>query len=334
MSDAPEVKATSNGISPPNFHLPLPDRPDIITANIQKLTELTPDPRHRFIFKALVKHLHQFVNETSLTTGEWMAAIDFLTRTGQKCTPLRQENILLSDVLGVSALVDALNNPVAGGATENSVLGPFYTEDAADVDFGESIASEGKGDYMYVEGRILTTDGQPIPNAVIETWETDDHGFYDTQYADRSHPDCRGRLRSDDDGKFGYRAVVPVAYPIPGDGPVGELLLLLGRHNMRPNHLHMMVEAPGFHKLVTAFYPDGCDYLRSDCVFGVKKSLVVNLKDVVDDEETRKRGFPQGGSFKLLQYDIVLLTEDQSATIRAGVEERYTITQDHKSNKS
>ncbi|KAG1776767.1 Intradiol ring-cleavage dioxygenase [Suillus placidus] len=330
MSDAPQVKATSNGILPPSFDLPLPDRPDIITANVQKLAELTPNPRHRFIFKALFKHLHQFINETSLTSDEWMAAIDFLTRTGQKCTPLRQETILLSDVLGVSALVDSLNNPVAGGATENSVLGPFFTEDAADVGFGESIASEGKGDYMYVEGRVLTTEGQPIPNAVIETWETDADGFYDTQYTDRSHPDCRGRLRSDDDGRYGYRAVVPVAYPIPGDGPVGELLLLLGRHNMRPNHLHMMVEAPGFHKLVTAFYPDGCDYLRSDCVFGVKKSLVVNLKDIVDDEEARKRGFPHGGSFKLLQFDIVLLTKDQSAAMRAGVgEERYTITEDH-----
>ncbi|KAG2748897.1 aromatic compound dioxygenase [Suillus brevipes Sb2] len=331
MSDAPAVKATSNGIPPPNFDLPLPDRPDIITANVLKLSEQAPNPRHRFIFKALIKHLHQFVNETSLTTDEWMAAIEFMTRTGQKCTPLRQENILLSDVLGVSALVDSLNNPVAGGATENSVLGPFFTEDAADVDFGESIASEGKGEYMYVEGRVLTTDGQPIPNAVIDTWETDADGFYDTQYANRSHPDCRGRLRTDDDGRFGYRAVVPVSYPIPGDGPVGELLLLLGRHNMRPNHLHVVVEAPGFHKLVTAFYPEGCDFIKSDCVFGVKKSLVVSLKDIVDDEEARKRGFPRGGSFKLLQYDIVLLTEDQSATMRAGVEEeRYMITQDNK----
>ncbi|KAG1747391.1 Intradiol ring-cleavage dioxygenase [Suillus lakei] len=299
----------------------LPENPDTISANLQKLTEQASNPRHEVIFKALLKHLHQFINETNLTTDEWMAAIDFLTRTGQKSTPLRQEMILLSDVLGVSALVDALNNPVAGGATENSILGPFFTENAADVNFGESIASEGKGDYMYVEGRVLTTDGQPIPNAVIETWEADADGHYDTRFENNSHPDCRGRLRSEDDGRFGYRAVVPVAYPVPGDGPVGELLLLLGWHNMRPNHLHMMVEAPGFHKLVTALYPDGCDYLRSDCVFGVKKSLVVSLKDIVDDEEARKRGFPRGGSFKLLQYDIVLLTEEQSAAMRARVDE-------------
>jgi len=245
-----------------------------------------------------------------------MAAIEFLTRTGQTCTPLRQEVILLSDVLGVSALVDSLNNPVVGGATENSVLGPFYTEDAEDVEHGGSIASEGKGEYMYVEGRVLSTEGDPIADAVIDTWEADHNGFYDTQYADRTHPDCRGRLHTAKDGSFGFRAVVPRAYPIPGDGPVGELLISQGRHNMRPNHLHLMVEAPGYHKLITALYPGGCDFLTSDPVFGVKKSLVVKLEDVNDDREARKRGFPKGGSFKLLKHDLILLTEDQSGLIR------------------
>ncbi|KAJ8596164.1 aromatic compound dioxygenase [Rhizopogon salebrosus TDB-379] len=323
----PEVKgAVSNGIPPPSFALPLAEgRPEIITANALKMLEQTPNPRHKFIFKALTKHLHQFVNETSPSTDEWLAAIDFLTRAGQKCTPLRQETMLVSDVLGVSAIIDAINNPAVEGATETSLLGPFFTDDAADVDFGESIASEGKGDYMYVEGRVLTTKGEPIPDAVIETWETDADGFYDTQYADRSHPDCRGRLRSDKSGRYGYRAVVPVAYPIPGDGPAGELLCLLGRHNMRPNHLHMSVEAPGFNRLITALYPDGCDYLTTDCVFGVKKSLVVNLKDIADDEEARRLGFPRGGSFKLLQHDIVLLTEEQSAESRTRLDEERGI---------
>ncbi|KAH7925430.1 aromatic compound dioxygenase [Leucogyrophana mollusca] len=313
--------AVSNGNPPPEFELPYPDRPEVITANLLKLVEQTKSPRNRFIFKVLVKHLHQFVNETDLTTDEWMTAILFLTRVGQKCTPLRQEMILLSDVLGVSALVDSLNNPVTGGATENSVLGPFYTEDAADVELGDSIASEGKGEYMYVEGQISTTEGKPIPDAIIETWETDANGYYDTQYTDRTHPDCRGRLRSDKDGKYGYRAVVPVSYPIPGDGPVGELLLAMGRHNMRPNHLHMTVEAPGFNKLVTAFYPEGDRWLSSDCVFGVKKSLVVNLKEINNDEEARKRGFPKGGSFKLLSFDLVLVTEEQHRATRSQVDE-------------
>jgi len=170
---------------------------------------------------------------------------------------------------------------------------------------------------MYVEGRVLTTEGRPIPNAIIETWETDAKGFYDTQYVDRGVPDCRGRLRSDRDGKYGYRAVVPVPYPIPGDGPVGDLLTAIGRHNMRPNHLHLMVEAPGFRKLVTALYPEGDEWLSSDAVFGVKKSLVVSLKDVDDDNEAKKRNFPKPGKFKLLQFDIVLTTEEESELARA-----------------
>ncbi|KAG6377344.1 Intradiol ring-cleavage dioxygenase [Boletus reticuloceps] len=325
--------AVSNGIPPPSFPLPLPDSPDIITANLLLLIGQTPNPRLKFIYQLLVKHLHAFVKESNLSTDEWMAAIQFLTLVGQTCTPLRQEMILLSDVLGVSALVDALNNPVMGGATENSVLGPFFTEDAEDIEHGGSIASEGKGEYMYVEGRVLTTEGEPIAGAVIETWEADDNGYYDTQYADRTHPDCRGRLHTAKDGSFGYRAIVPHAYPIPGDGPIGGLLISQGRHNMRPNHLHMMAEAPGYHKLITSLYPDSCDYIASDTVFGVKKSLVVKLEQVDDDAEARKRGFPKGGSFKLLKRDIVLLTEEQSRLTRRQVvgelEASYLQTKDN-----
>lgn len=242
-----------------------------------------------------------------------MATIQFLTRAGQICTPLRQEFILLSDVLGISALVDALNNPAVNGATESSVLGPFFTEDSPDVGFGESIASEGKGSYMYVEGQVRSTDGTPIPDASIETWETDSLGYYDTQYADRQGPDCRGRLKTDKDGRFGYRAVVPVPYPIPGDGPVGDFLKLSNRHNMRPSHLHLMVEVPGFRKLVTALYPEGDEWVPSDAVFGVKQSLVVQLKDVEDEVEARKYGFPPGTkAFKLLHHDIVMVGEEES----------------------
>lgn len=314
--EPPVNKAVSNGIAPPNLDLPYPDKPEIITSNLLKLVELTPDPRHKFIMKNLISHMHQFISETSITTEEWMNTILFLTRVGQTCSPIRQEFILLSDVLGVSALVDSINNPPIKGATESSVLGPFFTEDAPEVSIGDSIASEGKGEYMYVEGRVLSTDGTPIPNATIETWEADDSGFYDVQYKDRAKADCRGRLHTDKDGKYGYRAVVPHAYPIPGDGPVGELLLGVGRHNMRPNHLHLMVEAPGYNKLVTALYPEGDDYLASDAVFGVKKSLVVQLVDVNDDAEARRLGFPKGGAFKLLKFDAILVPEEESKKAR------------------
>ncbi|KAI0274103.1 aromatic compound dioxygenase [Russula aff. rugulosa BPL654] len=319
MSSTEVRAAVPNGIPKPDLDLPYPDRPEVITDNLLKLTELAPDPRVRFIFKNLISKLHEFVNETNLTTDEWMSTINFLTRTGQTCTPLRQEFILLSDVLGVSAVVDSLNNPPIGNATESTVLGPFFTEDAPDVTLGESIASEGKGDYMYVEGRVLTSKGEPIPGAVIETWETTRRVrcFYDTQYTERSVPDCRGRLRTDAEGTYGYRAVVPVSYPIPGDGPVGDLLLTLGRHNIRPNHLHMMIDAPGFRKLVTSLYPEGDEFLSSDAVFGVKKSLIVKLTEVDDEVVARKRGFPKGTKFKLLKHDFTLLTEEEAASARA-----------------
>jgi len=309
-------RAVSNGIPPPNLDLPYPDRPELITQNLLKLTELCPDERRKYIFKNLITHIHHFINETSITTEEWMSTIQFLTRTGQTCTPLRQEFILLSDVLGISALVDALNNPPVSGGTESSVLGPFFTEDAPDVNNGDSIASEGKGEYMYVEGQVIDTHGKPVPNALIETWETDEFGFYDTQYPGREKPDCRGRLRTDKDGKYGYRAVVPVAYPIPGDGPVGELLLTLNRHNMRPNHLHLMIEAPGYQTLTTALYPEGDGWLSSDAVFGVKKSLVVSLKDVDNEQQARQCGFPHGSHFKLLKQDIVLVPVSESKAAR------------------
>ncbi|KAI0066888.1 aromatic compound dioxygenase [Artomyces pyxidatus] len=312
-STAPAAQvAVSNGIAAPDLDLPFPDRPEIITENLLKIVDLAPNPRTRLIFKNLVTKLHEFVSESNITTEEWMYTIDFLTRTGKTCTPIRQEFILLSDVLGVSALVDALNNQPIGNATESSVLGPFFTEDALDIAHGDSIASEGKGDYMFVEGRVLSTDGTPIAGAAIETWETDANGFYDTQYADRSAPDCRGRVHSGPDGRYAYRAVVPVAYPIPGDGPVGELLEALGRHNNRPSHLHFKIDAPGYKSLTTAVYPEGSDFISSDPVFGVKKSLVVTLEDVDDNEEARKRGFPQGKKFKHLNFDIVLVNEAEA----------------------
>ncbi|KAH9946231.1 aromatic compound dioxygenase [Epithele typhae] len=312
MPEHTHGKATSNGIPLPDFELPYPDKPEVITENLMKLAALTKDDRARFLKVNLIRHLHQFITETSLTTKEWMSAIQFLTATGKQCTDIRQEFILLSDVLGVSALVDAVNNPPMEGVTESCVLGPFFTEDAPDVEIGESIASEGKGEYMYVEGRILSSDGKPIPDAVIETWETDESGYYDTQYDNRDKPDCRGRLKSDKDGHFAFRAVVPVAYPIPADGPVGDLLLLFNRHNVRPNHLHLMIQAPGYRTLITSFYPENDKYLASDPVFGVKHSLVVSLEEVKNEAEARKRGFPKGDTFKLLKRDIVLVPEDQA----------------------
>lgn len=313
-------KAVPNSYGPPTEEFPLPANDTILTKNAIKYFEQTPNPRNKFIFQNLIRHLHQFVKETDITTEEWMTAIQFLTETGQKCTSIRQEFILLSDVFGVSALVDAINNPAVDKATETSVLGPFFTEDAHDVAYGESIASEGKGDYMLVKGRVTNIQGDPVPNATIDTWETDGFGFYDTQYVKRDGPDCRGRLKTDEKGYYQYRAIVPVSYPIPGDGTVGRMLELVHRHNNRPAHLHLMIEAPGYHKLVTALYPEGDPYVTCDTVFGVKKSLVVKLDTIESDDEAKQYGFKHG-PVKVLNRDFVLLTEQEAAEARKKVTE-------------
>lgn len=289
---------------------------ETITDNVHAINANCPDDRMKFVFKNLIQHLHDFVRETSITTEEWMTALEFLTETGKMCSDIRQEFILLSDVLGVSSLVDALNHAKPPGATEACVLGPFYTDDAHDLKIGDSIASEGKGDYMYVHGKVLDTEGKPIAGAIIDTWETDGHGLYDTQYDNRDGPDCRGRLFSAEDGTYAFRAVVPVSYPIPSDGPVGAMVTGLGRHIFRPAHLHMQVEAKGFEKLTTAFYFRGDPYLYSDAVFGVRSSLIVDLKQVSDKELSLKRGFKDGKSHAELHRDIILATPEEGLAAR------------------
>ncbi|KXN82765.1 Hydroxyquinol 1,2-dioxygenase [Leucoagaricus sp. SymC.cos] len=308
---------------PSHDHIDVSKLPDVtdmnvstITDNVHKINEQCPNERTRLIFRSLIQHLHDFVKEVGLTTEEWMTAINFITATGQKCTDLRQETILVSDTLGVSTLVDAMNNAKPPGASEATVLGPFFTADAHDIESGGTISSDGKGDYMYVYGKITDTKGNPIPNAIIETWETDGLGLYDNQYPDRDGPECRGRIHCKADGTYSYRAVVPVGYPIPDDGPVGLLLRTLGRHVWRPAHLHVWIKAEGYEELVTALYLKGEKFLGSDAVFGVKSSLVVELKKVDDVELTKARGFPQAKPHYALHYDFVLATPEEGAKAR------------------
>ncbi|GAA5859621.1 hypothetical protein JCM1840_006377 [Sporobolomyces johnsonii] len=285
--------------------------PENITQNVHAINSLCPNPRQKFVFEKLVNHIHDFAREVSLTTDEWMSAIQFLTQTGQICSDIRQEFILLSDALGLSALVNTMNQPAREGATEGTVLGPFFTEDAADIPNGESIASEGKGDYMFCEGRVLNLDGKPIANCTIETWETDDDGLYDTQYEGRTEPDCRGRLQTDENGYYSYRAILPTPYPIPNDGPVGKLLKSLNRHVFRPAHLHMMFNADGYEQLITALYFKGDPYLTSDAVFGVKTSLIVEPELITDEAKAKALGFKHG-PYHYLKKDYVLLSTEQA----------------------
>ncbi|MBV9195528.1 MAG: hypothetical protein JO168_15400 [Solirubrobacterales bacterium] len=233
----------------------------------------TASPRLRELLQGLVRHLHSYARDIRLTEAEWRFAIDFLTRTGHITDDRRQEFILLSDVLGLSMLTIAINAPSDTDATEPTVFGPFFVDDAPELAYGEDIAQGASGEPCWVEGQVTDTRGHPVSDAVIEVWEADEDGFYDVQYSD-GRSAGRARLVADSDGRYGFWSVKPAPYPIPGDGPVGELLSATGRSPMRPAHIHFMVRAPGHRTLVTHVFVAGGPHLKDDAVFGVKESLI------------------------------------------------------------
>lgn len=259
-------------------------------------------PRLREIMAGMVKHLHAFTKEVVLTGDEWDFAIGFLTRTGQICTLERQEFILLSDTLGVTMLVDAIGHPKPTGATQSTVLGPFYVADAPIREMGTSISLDGKGESCLFAGRILDLDGNPIEGACVDVWSDNAEGFYDVQQPGiQPKWNNRGRFFTGADGAYAYRGIKPVSYPIPDDGPVGQMLARLGRHPFRPAHMHFIVSAPGFQKLVTHTFVEGDDYLASDAVFAVKDSLIARYEEVNGAHGTWRSHFdfvlvPEGSS--------------------------------------
>ncbi|MEI5999610.1 intradiol ring-cleavage dioxygenase [Paraburkholderia bengalensis] len=278
---------------------------DNITAAVIGRLAGCRDERVREISEALVRHLHAFVKEIEPTEDEWAAAIRFLTHTGQMCSGTRQEFILLSDTLGVSMLVDAINHRHPGDATQSTVLGPFYVEEAAALPLGASIADGMEGEPLLVEGTVRDLHGEPITGASVETWHADSHGFYDVQKASgRTELHMRARFRTDPGGAFWYRSIVPAAYPIPDDGPVGRMLDAQGRHPYRPAHVHFRVSAPGFRTLVTHVFVSGDAYLDSDVVFGVKDALITTLLPLAPGLSPGGHRVDVPGS--LLTYDFVL----------------------------
>lgn len=250
---------------------------NLVDAVLEKLGG-AEDARFKQVMTSLIKHLHAFVRETELTEAEWFAGIQFLTATGQKCDGKRQEYILLSDTLGVSMLVDAINHRKPGGATETTVLGPFYVSGAKDMPMWADIAGDAPGVPAYVFGRVLDVGGKPIAGATIDVWQTDGEGFYDVQRPGGNESYARGKFTTAADGRYGFRTVKPVSYPVPTDGPVGKMLLGMGRHPYRPAHVHAIVSAPRYEKVATHLFVEGDAYLDSDAVFGVKHSLVVEFK--------------------------------------------------------
>ncbi|MDM7932440.1 intradiol ring-cleavage dioxygenase [Tabrizicola sp.] len=233
------------------------------------------NPRMAEVMASLVKHLHAFAKEVHLTQAEWDIGVDFLTKTGQICSGERQEFILLSDVLGVSMLVDAINNRRPLGATENTVFGPFHVADAPIRAMGDNISLDGKGEPCLFEGKVLDLHGTPIQGACVDVWSDNADGFYDVQQPGiQPRWNNRGRFITGKDGAYAFKGIKPTSYPIPDDGPVGKMLGHMGRHPFRPAHMHFLVTAPGFQKLVTHTFVGDDAYLESDAVFGVKKSLV------------------------------------------------------------
>ncbi len=231
------------------------------------------------VMASLVRHLHAFAKDVQLTEAEWELAVEFLTKTGQICSDTRQEFILLSDVLGLSMLVDAINNRKPESATPSTVFGPFHVDGVPEREMGATISLDGKGEPCLFEGRVVDLDGRPVEGASVDVWSDNADGFYDVQQPEiQPQHNNRGLFRTGADGRYRFTGIKPVSYPIPDDGPVGQMLGQLGRHPYRPAHMHFLVSAPGFQRLVTHTFVAGDPYLESDAVFGVKAPLIADFE--------------------------------------------------------
>lgn len=274
---------------------------DAVLARVRE----APDLRFRNISEALVRHLHAFVREIEPTMQEWQVGIDFLTRTGHTCSDNRQEFILLSDTLGVSMLVDALNHRLSGGATETTVLGPFYVPTAPHCELGTDISGEMDGPPLLVDGSVSGIDGKPLIGATVDVWHADADGYYDVQQLEKLGGLAgRAQFRTDEHGRFHFWTIQPSAYPIPDDGPVGNMLRAQGRHPYRPAHVHFMVAADRYETLVTHIFAAGDQYLDSDVVFGVKDSIIGSFE--VTGPGIAPDGRAMTTSFARLHYDFRL----------------------------
>lgn len=264
------------------------------------------DPRFREVMAALVRHLHAFAREVGLSEQEYFAGIDFLTRTGQISGATRQEFVLLADVLGLSMLTVGLGDRTPPGATEPTVFGPFFVEGSPEVASGNDLANGAPGLPCLVRGTVRDVDGRPVAGARVEVWQADDEGFYDVQ-KELPEQQNRGHLFTAEDGRFWFWSVRPVAYPIPDDGPVGELLHAAGRGPMRPAHIHFMVTAPGYQRLITHVFVAGDEYLGTDAVFGVKQSLIAEFAEHLPG--TAPDGRAMDEPYATVDYDLVIARE-------------------------
>jgi len=290
---------------------------DTLTAEVVKRLGKTKDKRLREIMQSAVKHLHAFAREVKLSEEEWFEGIKFLTSVGQKCDDKRQEFILLSDVLGLSMMIVALNHKTAPGATEATVLGPFFAHGAKEYGYGADLR-EGcsqKGEDVWVSGRVLSVEGKPVPNAALDIWQAKADGIYDVQT--EGGFELRGRVKANAKGDYAFASYKPKFYSIPMDGPVGDLIRATTNNHMRPAHMHAIVSAPGYQQVITHVFVEGDPYLDGDAVYAVKNSLVGKYKKVNDAAQAKKLGMTS--PFLKLEWDFHLTPE------KAGVKARKKI---------
>ena len=277
---------------------------DALTREVISRFDHSDTERTKEVMQSLVRHLHAFARDVRLTEEEWFEAINFLTRCGHITDDKRQEFILLSDVMGLSMQVIGLNNRKPEGATEATVFGPFFVKDSPRFSLGEDVSGGAPGEPCYFSGTVLSTDGSPVPNAHIEVWQSDENGFYDVQYEDLEEARGRGQMNADEQGRYHFWSVKPVAYPIPYDGPVGDLLKAANRSPMRPAHEHFMITADGYETLITHVFDREDEYLGSDAVFGVKEDLMTTFER--HEPGTAPDGREMDEAFYTVEYDFVM----------------------------
>ncbi len=288
---------------------------DTITDQAVARWNTAHDPRLAELLTNAVRHLHAYAKEVKLTQAEWMAGLQFLAKVGQWTTDARGENILLSDVLGLSMLTVMLNDQLPDGATPHTVLGPFYVDDSPELDHGGNMAEGVAGEPCFITGQVRNLQGEPIAGAMLDMWQADDQGIYEVQLEAKSGPYLRGVYHSGPDGRFLVKTIAPLGYAIPMDGPVGELILKTDISYFRPAHIHFIMSAPGYQKIITHLFKRGTEYLENDVVYGVKQELIA-------DFTRHEPGVAPGGErvdtpFWTIEYDFVLAPEGAGAAAEA-----------------
>jgi hydroxyquinol 1,2-dioxygenase len=277
---------------------------DTLTDIVLKTISEDADPRFREVMIGLIKHLHAFALETNLSKEEWLGAIEFLYQTGKKTTRKRNEFILLSDILGLSSIIDMVSSRGNDDATPVSVLGPFYIEGAPFIENGGNLIAGNSGKHTLVKGRVFATNGAPIPNAVMDIWQNAENGKYSNEDPDQDENNLRARLNAASNGSYSFTTIRPTPYTVPEDGPAGVILEKMLRHPWRPAHIHFKVSADGYQDLITEIYPDDDEYIDADAVFGVRDALIVSFKQTASEQEAARYGLKS--PFLTVEYDFQL----------------------------